>query len=63
MFLQNSQDQWKMEAVMSYEIHEQTNILSAVDISEEQNDIELGKIVELRMNDEQTPTRVTLDDL
>lgn len=48
---------------MSYEIHEQTNILSAVDISEEQDDIELDKIVELRMNDEQTPTRVTLDDL
>lgn len=48
---------------MSYEIHEQTNILSAVDISEEQDDIELGKIVEQRMNDEQTPTRVTLDHL
>ncbi|MBU5615994.1 hypothetical protein KPY62_02520 [Psychrobacter sp. TAE2020] len=48
---------------MTYEIHEQTNILSGVDVSEEQDDIELGKIVEQRMNDEQTPIRVTLDDL
>lgn len=48
---------------MTYEIHEQTNILSGVDVSEEQDDIELGKVVEQRMNDEQTPIRVTLDDL
>ena len=45
---------------MAHEIDEQTNILSVVDISEEQDDIELGEIVEQRMNDGQIPIKINL---
>ena len=49
---------------MTHKVDERTNILSLIDdISEEQNDIELGKIVEQRINDGQPPIRVILDDL
>ncbi len=48
---------------MTHEADKQTNILNAVDIFEEQDDIELGKIVEQRMNDGQIPIKVKLDDL
>ena len=49
---------------MTHEVDKQTSILSLVDdILEEQDDIELDKIIKQRMNDGQRPIRVTLDDL
>ena len=48
---------------MTHEADKQTNILSMVDISEKKDDIELGKIVEQRINDGQIPIKVKLDAL
>lgn len=48
---------------MTHEVDKQTSLLSLVNISDEQDDIELVEIAKQRMNDGQRPIPISLKDL